>query len=347
MAATAWPGWGTIRADPETLSIDILDGSDIAHAVSDPLGRSTTRKTTASSTGSFKRNKKGELLLRIGLIGTENSHADHVIRHVNIEGRHQNCRVTTLAGGKTDRNIALATQGQIDDIVGSAEEIADRVDAAFVMDRHGGLHVGSAEPLLESGKHVFVDKPMATTVADAKRIVAAAEHGGGVLASWSAIRFVPAIIDITQAAADLGELAIVSVTGPADPNDPHAGLFFYGPHVIEPALEILGNPTATDVQVQKSTHSVTATAQANDVELVFHFVQPDHTRWVGWQISAAHRRGIMTRNISLKADYLAAGTAHFLDAVRTGSPPMPYDRLIAPIELLQTITSQLGALSQP
>ncbi len=40
------------------------------------------------------------------------------------------------------------------------------------------LHAGMAIKALEAGKHVLLEKPMATTLADGERVVAAAEHSG-------------------------------------------------------------------------------------------------------------------------------------------------------------------------
>src|SRR5436190_19284832 len=40
------------------------------------------------------------------------------------------------------------------------------------------LHAGMAVAALEAGKHVLLEKPMATTLADAERLVAAAERSG-------------------------------------------------------------------------------------------------------------------------------------------------------------------------
>jgi predicted dehydrogenase len=67
---------------------------------------------------------------------------------------------------------------------------ADDVDAAIVaVPSH--LHAGVAAPLLESGVHVLCEKPMATTSADARRVLEAARTGGSVLAVGHFRRFFP------------------------------------------------------------------------------------------------------------------------------------------------------------
>ncbi|TDE03090.1 Gfo/Idh/MocA family protein [Jiangella asiatica] len=280
-------------------------------------------------------------MLRIGLIGTENSHTDYFVRHLNVDNGREGCRVVALAGGDTEKNRTLAAMGQIDHIVESAEDLIDLVDAAVVADRHGGLHRQNAVPLLEAGKHVFVDKPTATTVADTEAIITAATKGGGVLASWSAVRLAREITEVKHAAGRLGALQVVTMTGPADPDDPHAGLFFYGPHVVEPALELLGNPEVGDIHVDTIEHTVVVTTQAAGTQLVLTFVRPDDDGRIPWHIAAAGRHGIVATDITLGLDYNARGIDHFLHAVESEQPPMPYEQLIPPVRLLEAVAEAI------
>lgn len=282
-------------------------------------------------------------MFRVGIVGTENSHTDHFVRHLNVEQRHAQFRVTVLAGGDTEKNRKLAAEGGITDIVEKAEDLVDGVDVALISDRHGGLHRPNAVPLLDAGKHVFVDKPLAVTTADAEAIVDAARRGGGVLASWSAVRLAPAVDELRAAAPGLGDVQMVSVTGPADPADPHAGLFFYGPHVVEPALEILGNPAAGPVQVESSEHTVVVTTQAGGAHVVLTFVRPGEHGRPPWHATVVGRHGVIAREVELGPDYNARGLARFLDAVVAGRPPMAYEQLITPVRVLEAATTRLAA----
>lgn len=53
------------------------------------------------------------------------------------------------------------------------------------------LHFGPVMAALEAGKHVFVEKPLATTVDEAKKMIAAAENSGLILQVNFSQRFVP------------------------------------------------------------------------------------------------------------------------------------------------------------
>jgi predicted dehydrogenase len=74
----------------------------------------------------------------------------------------------------------------------SWRDVRDRVDAVSVA-VPTEAHLDVALPLLEQGVHVLVEKPMARTIGDADRLIAAAERAGVVLAVGHTERFNPAV----------------------------------------------------------------------------------------------------------------------------------------------------------
>src|ERR1043166_3977211 len=54
-------------------------------------------------------------------------------------------------------------------------------------------HLDVAVPFLESGIATLVEKPIASSVSDADRLIAAAQRGGAVLATGHTERFNPAV----------------------------------------------------------------------------------------------------------------------------------------------------------
>jgi predicted dehydrogenase len=73
-----------------------------------------------------------------------------------------------------------------------ARELAGRVDAVSVA-VPTEAHVTVALPLLDAGTAVLVEKPLAASLAEADRLIAAAEKSGAVLAVGHTERFNPAI----------------------------------------------------------------------------------------------------------------------------------------------------------
>jgi predicted dehydrogenase len=66
-------------------------------------------------------------------------------------------------------------------------------------------HAALAETVLQAGKHCFVEKPLAQTVADAERAVAAARASGRVLMVGHLLEYHPGVVKLKQL-ADSGEL---------------------------------------------------------------------------------------------------------------------------------------------
>jgi len=89
--------------------------------------------------------------------------------------------------------------GDLDDLLSDTE--LDAVVLATPVPTHADLAVR----VLEAGKHCFVEKPLATTVADAQRAVAAAERAGRILMVGHLLEYHPGLRALKEL-ADSGEL---------------------------------------------------------------------------------------------------------------------------------------------
>jgi hypothetical protein len=123
-------------------------------------------------------------------------------------------------------------------------EAAERSEGAFVCDMWGEYHKEQALPFLELGKPVFVDKPLAETVVDAREMVVAAQHGGTVLSTCSAMRYDKALMElVAELKSSLGSPRIVTVCCPC-----YQDLARYSVHGIEIMLEVLRHPPVIRVR---------------------------------------------------------------------------------------------------
>jgi predicted dehydrogenase len=114
-------------------------------------------------------------------------------------------------------------------IVDSIEEVAERADAILLESVDGRQHREQFERLAPFRKPVFVDKPFATSLADARAMLAAARAHGTPVFSASSLRFATAI---RQAAGGARVLGCVGY-GPAELREDFPGYFWYGIHVVE------------------------------------------------------------------------------------------------------------------
>jgi len=92
--------------------------------------------------------------------------------------------------------------GELDDLL--ADPALDAVALATPVPAHAEL----AERVLRAGKHCFVEKPLAQSVADAERVVAAGEEAGRVLMVGHLLVFHPAVTRLKEIArsGELGDI---------------------------------------------------------------------------------------------------------------------------------------------
>lgn len=286
-------------------------------------------------------------MTRIGFIGTENSHTDHFIRFLNQEERHPGFRASALAGGRSERNAALAEAGGIEVIVDEPTDLIGQVDAVIISTRDGALHRAQAEPLLAAGIPVLVDKPLATTGDDADAIIAAAEAAGTVLFSASALRFLPEIEELRATDGALGHLHI---SGAGDPESVYSGLFFYGIHHVEAAMEILGDPPVADaleVSVRRTGDTTVATVELGGTPVTFTFVAPGEGAPTPFHATGVYAGDVRARTLALDPDYNAPALARFIGALESGQWPADADKLRDPIRVLAAIVAALPQAALP
>ncbi|MFO0733536.1 MAG: Gfo/Idh/MocA family oxidoreductase [Nitrospiraceae bacterium] len=123
-------------------------------------------------------SSNGAKLLRVGIIGTgdfvEACHIPELKAHPRVE-------IVALCGRDLQRTRLLATRHGIAEAMTDYHQLCARpdVDAITIASRNID-HVSHAIAALHGRKHVFCEKPLATTVADAKRMASLAGEIPGI-----------------------------------------------------------------------------------------------------------------------------------------------------------------------
>ncbi len=146
--------------------------------------------------------------LRVGVIGLGAFGESHLRAWQGVPS----VEVVAVASRTPARAQAIAAAYAVPRWYGSHEElIADpEVDAISVTTAEHEHRV-PVIAALEAGRHVLVEKPIATTLADAAAMVEAARRSAGILMPGHVLRFAPAYAQMQEAAAR-GELGrIVSM----------------------------------------------------------------------------------------------------------------------------------------
>jgi predicted dehydrogenase len=190
--------------------------------------------------------------LRAGMIGLDTSHVVAFTQLLNatppkpeLEGVRV---VAAYPGGSPDipssRDRVAGYTKELREkfgvtIVGSIDELLSSVDVVLLESVDGRPHLEQARPVLRARKPVFIDKPIAGSLADTIAIFELARETNTPCFSSSSLRFGPGI-DALRHNSKLGDVIGCAVYGPCSLEEHHPDLFWYGIHGVEQLFTILG-----------------------------------------------------------------------------------------------------------
>lgn len=121
----------------------------------------------------------------------------------------------------------------------SIEEMLKEVDVVMLESVDGRRHLRELRPVAEAGKPVYIDKPFAASLADAKEMVRIIKEGKLPAFSCSSLRYDSKIM---QFVADdkHGKVIGCDAFGPAHLEPTNPGFFWYGIHGVEILYTIMG-----------------------------------------------------------------------------------------------------------
>ncbi len=139
-------------------------------------------------------------MTRIAVVGAGIMGANHV----RIAATMRDAELTHVVDPDLERGRRAAeAHGAL--AVATIGEIIGRVDGAIVA-TPSPSHVAVVVPLLRAGIHVLVEKPIATTEADAEAMIDVAEQEGVVLMVGHVERFNPAVLELDRICRDIVHL---------------------------------------------------------------------------------------------------------------------------------------------
>lgn len=203
---------------------------------------------------------------RIGIIGLDTSHSEVFTKAINNSGMGMDGYkvVAAYPHGSKDipsalkmkPNIIEAVKAQGVEIVSSIEELIRKVDVVLLESIDGRPHYDQALPVLRAGKRMFIDKPIAATLEDAKRIFEAARKYKTPIFSSSALRFDTNVQKVVS--GSIGKVMGADVYTPGEIDKNHLDLAWYAIHGVEMLFTVMGTGCKTVSRVyQEGTDFVT------------------------------------------------------------------------------------------
>ncbi|MEU5938817.1 Gfo/Idh/MocA family oxidoreductase [Micromonospora sp. NPDC047548] len=189
-------------------------------------------------------------MLRFGLFGTGHWAAE---THAAAIGAHPRAELVGVWGRNPERAAELARRHGVPafDDVDALLDAADAVAVALPPDIQADIAVRAAT----AGRHLLLDKPLALSLADADRVVAAAQQSGVASVVFFTQRFHPNVTGFLASTAAAGgwqharATMFASIYQPGSPYGgsqwrlQHGALWDVGPHALSIILPVLGRVT--------------------------------------------------------------------------------------------------------
>lgn len=279
-------------------------------------------------------------MYRIGIIGSDNSHAEAFSQLVNIpnpetgEYLYPDFKVTGIFGLDEVRTKQVAADGKIEFIAEKPEDLMGKVDAVMVVFRHGDLHAQYALPFIEAGIPTWIDKPFAIKTDDVKKVIDASKKYKTNVTGGSTCKYAYDVLNVKNAVENgnrIGKIKSAILNFPAELDSEYGGLFFYGAHLIEMTLASFGyNPKS--VHAHELNGNVVAILKYEDYQVIMNFIPGSKEYYA----VVYGENGTMLREIDISIVY-KLGFDKFVEMLRTGKMPVPYEKLYAPVEILNAV----------
>lgn len=188
---------------------------------------------------------------RVGIIGLDTSHSTAFTKELNSptagseldgyrvvaaypKGSNDIESSTSRVAGYTEEVKKLGVE-----IVNSIEDLLTKVDVVLLETNDGRLHREQALKVFKAGKRVFIDKPIAASLADVKAIFDAAKKANVPTFSASSLRYMTSAQDIAQGKT-VGKVLGADTFSPSPIEKTHPDLFWYGIHGVETLFTVMG-----------------------------------------------------------------------------------------------------------
>ena len=281
--------------------------------------------------------------LRVGIVGTDTSHVPEFTKLLNsgaVPGAHV---VAAFKGGtqdiessrtRVDKFAADVAEKYGVEIVPEIAGLCGKVDAILLESVDGRQHLPQMREIVKCGKPVFIDKPLASTLDDARAIAALAKSAGVPWFSASSLRW-SEITETMKFADTIG----VHTWGPGPLEEHHQlDLSWYAIHPIEVLFTLMG-PGCEEV-------TRTSGATADEITCRWHDGRIGSTtalRPYGEFGAVVFRKeGVAQSPAKPKAEYepLVREIVRFFG---TGRPPVPNEDTLAHLRCPRCCPAEQGS----
>jgi hypothetical protein len=187
--------------------------------------------------------------IRVGIIGTDTSHVPAFTKVLNDSSSPDHIPgarvVAAYKGGSPDVESSytrvdkfaeeIRTKWNVE-LVKDIPTLCSKVDVVLLESVDGRVHLEQVKPVIAAGKPVFIDKPLAATLDEAREIARLAKEAGVPWFSTSSLRYSEVATSMKYPDA---KGVITWGPGPTEPHH-YLDLSWYGIHAVEILYTLMG-----------------------------------------------------------------------------------------------------------
>lgn len=210
-----------------------------------------TTKVLSGVVASPQGVQKAEKGKRAGIIGLDTSHSTAFVEALNsdsADAAYQGYKIVAAYpwGSKDIQSSTERIPAYTEEVKKKGVEIVDsiaallaKVDVVFLETNDGRPHLEQALEVMKAGKPVWVDKPVAGSLADVVTVYEAARKYKVPVFSASSLRYMTNMQDIA-AGRKVGKVLGADAFSPAPLEPHHPDFFWYGIHGVETLITLMG-----------------------------------------------------------------------------------------------------------
>lgn len=270
--------------------------------------------------------------IRLGIIGTDTSHATAFTKILNDPSSWDHVPgarvVAAYKGGSPDiessRNRVDKFAAELEstwnvEFVPDIPTLCSKVDAVLLESVDGRVHLEQAKPVIAARKPLFIDKPLAATLEDAREIARLAKEAGVPWFSSSSLRY--GEIAATMRFAD-AKGVITWGPGPTEPHH-YLDLSWYGIHPVEMLYALMGTGCEEVTRISTRDADVVMGRWKDGRTGTVHALRP----YGGYGAVIFRPKEVVQSRPGMKSGY-APLLKEVVKFFQTGEPPVPNEETL-------------------
>lgn len=287
----------------------------------------------------LSEGKQKDTPIRIGIIGAENSHTIWFGKLFNVQKAFPGLSVDYVWGETEALAQRAMKKGNIPKAVEDPLDMLGKIDALIVDHRHGKYHLEAALPFIEARIPTFIDKPFCYRVEEGKKFLSQAREWRTPVTSYSGIAHSYECFDIKDQLDQMGDIKQVVRYGPVDLNSQYGGIFFYGPHIIQPLIYLFDVPVKKVRITNNGAHSGANMIFENGLHASLVFT----TKTRDWHTYVETEKGIVELLPTKKYEGTPKNYVDMVTMFKTGQEPRSHESILHGVAILEALEKSVAS----